>query len=139
MAERMARCLPRRDAPLLVPVPTTRGRMRRRGYNQAAEIAMVLAPLTGIPCHELLERRGEGASQVGLHPSGRMGNVHGVFRMADPGPEGRPGPRGADVILIDDVLTTGATAGEAARVLASGGARSVTLLAFARAIPGRDR
>jgi predicted amidophosphoribosyltransferase len=83
-----------------------------------------------------LVRISEGRSQTSLTPAERRENVRGVFA---PAPETAAQVDGADILLIDDVLTTGATAGEAAATLARMGARSVTLLAFARALPTTPR
>jgi predicted amidophosphoribosyltransferase len=81
-------------------------------------------------------RVAEGRSQTELTPAERRENVRGVFAPAR-GEDARL--EGADNLLIDDVLTTGATAGEAASALGRMGARSVTLLAFARALPSTPR
>lgn len=120
------------DAPL-VPVPTTPSRERERGYNQARLLARALAERTGRPVVEALARRDGGETQVFLHPSERQANVLRAFFLQD---DGRREVEGREVILVDDVLTTGATAGAAARVLAAGGARRVGVVAFARALPG---
>lgn len=119
---------------LLVPVPTTAQRLRKRGYNQAGVLAHTLSRHIGRPCTEALERRGTGPSQVALHPSQRRTNVNHVFHASiDPLVAGRP------VLLVDDVITTGATACAAARVLGEAGASRVTLIAFARALPDEGR
>lgn len=119
---------------LLVPVPTTGERLRRRGYNQARLLAEALAHLVGRPCTEALERRGGGPSQVALHPSQRRTNVNHVFESSM-----GPSVGGRSVLLVDDVLTTGATACAAARVLEEAGVSRVTLIVFARALPDRDQ
>jgi len=119
---------------VVVPVPTTRSRERERGYNQAGLLAAGIAESTGSPLCPVLVRARTKRSQTSLSPDERRENVRGAFGLSDRGRTVLPGTR---VILVDDVLTTGATAGEAARVLAAGGADSVTLLAFARALPGR--
>lgn len=135
----MARAMHRRLLPddadaVLVPVPTTAARLRVRGYNQATELAVALSQRTGLHVVEALVRRGGGPSQVALHPSQRRTNVRDAFGAPQGG--GESGIRGRKVLLVDDVLTTGATAGAAARALWAGGARSIGLLAFARALPG---
>jgi len=116
--------------PVLVPVPTTSWRRRTRGYNQAAILAEALARRCSIPVVEALLRRG-GRTQVRLGPREREANVHGAFSIDV---DFRSRMRGREVILIDDVLTTGATAVSAARALASGDPRSVHLRTFARAL-----
>ena len=117
----------------VTPVPTTAERLRTRGYNQAGKLAECFAAGRSLPVVDLLSRRGAGSSQTSLHPSERRSNVAGAFAM---GADGRVGLEGAHVLLIDDVLTTGATACEAANTLVAAGAARVTLVAFARAVPG---
>ena len=120
----------------LVPVPTTRKRMRTRGYNQAELLARALGEGTGRPVLGLLVRHGSGGSQVALHREERRANVRGEFRLA----EGATVPNdGRPLVLVDDVLTTGATASEIAEFLVASGANDVRLLVFARTLPGRTR
>ncbi|HSM36265.1 MAG TPA: ComF family protein [Longimicrobiales bacterium] len=139
MADLMARALPRvgraGDAgePVLVPVPTTRTRLRARGYDQASLLAAALARRASLRAVGALERTVSRGSQTALQPSARRANVAGVFR---PTPAMDP-IRGRRVLLVDDVLTTGATAGECARVLAEAGAADVALVSFARALDAR--
>lgn len=117
---------------LVVPVPTTTTRLRTRGYNQAGLLAECYAATRSLALAEPLLRTGTSASQTSLHPSERRANVAGVFSLA----AGAAAVlRGAHVILIDDVLTTGATACEAAETLLTSGAARVTLIAYARALP----
>lgn len=124
--------LPEEDrCSVVVPVPTTPQRRRRRGYNQAELLAESFADHTGRSVRCALVRRSEGRSQTSLTPAERRENVRNVFA---PGPP-EAGVAGARVLLVDDVLTTGATASEAAATLASMGAIRVTLVAFARALP----
>jgi ComF family protein len=144
LASMMGRDLARLDLPagtfdgpcVVVPVPTTARRKRSRGYNQAELLAANVAGPLGVPLCRALVRVSEGRSQTALTPTERRENVRGVFA-----PEGPTDPRvvGARVLLVDDVLTTGATASEAASALVAMGARAVTLLAFARALPGGPR
>jgi ComF family protein len=122
---------PRGSDPVLVPVPTTARRRRIRGYNQAAVLAGALSKLWKLPVQELLIRP-SGRSQVRLGPRERAANVEGAFQLSG-GFRSRIG--GQDVILVDDVLTTGATAKAAALALAEGGIGSVHLRTFARALP----
>lgn len=138
----MAASMARLDLPvgagrrIVVPVPTTAARLRERGYNQAALLAAGVGRGLGVPLHDALERGGAGRSQTALAPAERRENVRGAFRARR---SARRTVAGADVLLIDDVLTTGATAGEAARALTDAGASTVTLVTFARALPGRTR
>jgi len=140
MADTMARvALPAAalgDGVLVVPTPTTSGRLKSRGYNQAERLAVAVAERLGRPVQRALVRVAEGRSQTALTPTERRENVRGAF-AATTGSDRRV--EGADILLIDDVLTTGATAGEAASALGRMGARSVTLLTFARALPSTVR
>ena len=142
LAELMGGALAALDAPgdgrysVVVPVPTTARRMRRRGYNQAELLARRLAADRGLRLVHALERSGEGRSQTTLAPTERRENVRGVFAHVA---GAAPHVSGADVLLVDDVLTTGATASSSATALASLGAASVTLVAYARALPSGPR
>lgn len=116
---------------VVVPVPTTAERLRSRGYNQAELLARRVAEARDLPLCRALERPGAQRSQTQLTPAERRENVRGAFRAA----RGLAGPiRGAHALLVDDVLTTGATAAEAASALAHIGAETVTVLTFARAL-----
>lgn len=121
---------------VVVPIPTTQGRLRSRGYNQAALLADVAAVRLGRPLvSDALVRARAGASQTALSPERRRENVRGAFE----GGGSEPRMAGQNVLLVDDVLTTGATGLEAAKTLRAAGAREVRLLTFGRALPGRDR
>lgn len=120
----------------LVPIPTTRARERRRGYNQARVLADAVADAGGRPVRSLLARRPLSASQVALQRWQRMDNVRRAFFVP---PAGASQVREQHVILLDDVLTTGATASAAAQVLVAAGVASVSLLTFARALPFERR
>ena len=117
---------------VVVPIPTTRRRMRARGYNQARLLASVLAEELHRPLVDALERHGSGSTQVGLHPTQRRANVTGVFSVRA---DACATISGARVLLVDDVLTTGSTAQAAARPLVRAGASQVFLSTFARAFP----
>jgi ComF family protein len=127
MAIEVARAAAEFAADFAMAVPLHPSRRRRRGYNQAEEIlrASGLAPGPGV-----LERILKTRTQVGLGLHERRANVRGAFRYR--GPE----LAGLSFVLIDDVITTGATANECARVLKDFGARRVSIAAFARAEPG---
>jgi predicted amidophosphoribosyltransferase len=141
MGQRMVKVLPPTlDVPLVVPVPTTLHRKRMRGYNQARVLAEVVAGQIGACLEDALSRP-KGGTQVRMGPRERSANVRGAFRVL---PDSASRIEGREVILIDDVLTTGATALSAVSALAEAGPRSVGLLTFARALPfgtsqGRDR
>ena len=117
---------------LVAPVPTTARRLRTRGYNQAGLLAECYASARSLALEDLLVRMGESASQTSLHPAERRANVTGAFSLAS---GVRAVLEGSHVLLIDDVLTTGATACEAADTLIAAGAARVTLIAYARALP----
>lgn len=115
---------------LVVPVPTTRRRIRERGYNQARLLADVVASSLDLPLADVLCRGRAPSSQTTLSPRERRENVRGAFRVS----AGSVALEGRDVLLVDDVLTTGATAGETARTLGSARTASVHLITFARAL-----
>ena len=116
---------------VVVPVPTTKQRLRSRGYNQAHLLAAAVSHGAGRPLLEALERRHGGHTQVGLHPAQRRANVKNAFVASE---DTMIELSGARVLLVDDVLTTGSTAA-AARALVQAGAAEVFLSTFARACP----
>ncbi len=90
---------------VLVPVPLSRKRLRQRGYNQSEAIARGVASVTGMPVEvRAVVRTGFRASQTGLNRLGRQDNVSGLFCLKAP-----ERLRGRHVLLVDDVVTTGAT------------------------------
>lgn len=125
--------LQHREAPLpdlLLPTPLSRERLHQRGYNQAWEATRVLARGLGLPCDaRLLLRVKDSPHQLDLPPDERAANVSGVFAVE---PLRRAELQGRHVAIIDDVLTTGATCAELARVLKQAGARRVEAWALAR-------
>jgi ComF family protein len=117
-----------RGAPdVIVPVPLHWLRQWGRGYNQAELLARYVGSELGLPCERLLRRRRRTAQQAMLDVDARRTNVRGVFA---PAPGARAG--GRHVLLVDDVMTTGATLGEAARVLGDAAVASVSVLTAAR-------
>lgn len=127
----------RDELALVVPVPVSRARARQRGFNQAAILASEIARIHGWGAEpDVLERSRSPGSQTTLHPTERRANVAGAFRV---GPTGAERIAGRHVLLVDDVWTTGATALACADVLLDGGARAVSVLTFARALPELDR
>ena len=115
---------------LIVPVPLHVSRLRERGYNQALELARPLARTLGVPLrHDLLLRRRATAPQTGLDARARRRNLAGAFELA--ATNALPLP--PHVVLFDDVMTTGATLREGARLLRAGGATRVDVWALARA------
>jgi len=111
----------------LVPIPLHARRFRERQFDQAALLALELSRRSGRPAApEVLEWVRHTSRQVRLEESEREANVRGAFAV-------RRGVAGADLVLVDDVMTTGATVREAAAVLLSDGARTVSVLCLARA------
>jgi ComF family protein len=113
-------------ADVLVPVPLHWRRRWARGYNQSEALARGLSTVLGLPlAPSWLRRTRHTPPQPNQEPAGRRDNVKDAFRASL--------PPGRAVLLIDDVLTTGATAHEAARALLKGGASRVVVAALARA------
>jgi ComF family protein len=114
---------------LLVPVPLSAARLRRRGYNQAAEIGRTVARVARVPLRvRLCERVADTPPQTELPWAERERNVRGAFRCT-------VGLGGARVAVVDDVMTTGATLDALARALKSAGAAHVVNLVAARTAP----
>lgn len=131
LAERLRQALSPADVEavdLVLPVPLAAERLRERGYNQAWELARRVAAALRRPADaRLLERPLARAPQAGLGRAERRRNLQGAFRVARPS-----GLAGRRVALVDDVLTTGATAAEAAQALRAAGAAAVQVWALAR-------
>jgi ComF family protein len=117
----------------LVPVPLHPARARSRGYNQAERLAAALAPRTGLELSDCLERTGARGTQVGRDRAERLAGIAGRVRFAA-GPSPRSPPERA--VLVDDVVTTGATLAACASALRDRGTREVIAVAYART-PGR--
>jgi ComF family protein len=121
----LAQALPRDEAfDALVPVPLYWRRRLQRGFNQAELLARGLSRRTGIPVVTALGRVRPTPAQAGLSTSARRRNVAKAFRARD--------VQGKRILLIDDVMTTGATATSCALALKQAGARRVALLTVAR-------
>ena len=118
------------DADVVTPVPLHVRRLWRRRFNQAALLGREVARQSGKPFEpDLLLRVKASTSQVGLTREQRAQNVQGAFRArAD------AAVRGRRIVLVDDVLTSGATANAAARALLRAGAAEVDMLVFARVV-----
>ena len=135
LAERMAALYatlaPLREAELCVAVPMHKRRLRQRGYNQAEVLAAAFARAVGLPMEtDVLLRIHHKRSQIGQGRVARRNNIAGAFAVSAIGTERIAGRR---VLLIDDVLTTGATAEECAAALLAAGAQAVLLLTACRA------
>ena len=121
------------DAACLVPVPLAPARLRERGFNQAEALARALSERGLGPLELALERRPGGGRQAGLRGALRRANVQGRFWPRSGFEAG-----GRAAILIDDVLTTGATAVACAEALAEAGFRHVATVSFARTLRPLD-
>ena len=118
-----------RDADMLMPVPLHRARLWKRRFNQAAILAGRLSMAAGLPLElRALRRIRRTTSQVGLSRGERRRNVADAFAVA-PGAAARIA--GKRILLVDDVITTGATLGACAQVLKAAGATEVDCLALA--------
>ena len=118
------------EADAVVPAPLHRWRLLRRRYNQAAELARPLAARARVAYWpDALVRPRHTQSQAGKSGDGRRRNVAGAFHVA---PGWRARIVGARILLIDDVLTTGATADGCARALKAAGAAQVDVAVIAR-------
>lgn len=130
MARAGAELLDGADA--LVPVPLHWRRLWTRRYNQSAALAGAIARISGVPvAHDLLRRVKATPQQVGLSRAERATNVQGAFRVA---PSARAEVAGRRLILVDDVLTSGATSDACARALLRAGAAEVDVLVLARVV-----
>jgi ComF family protein len=119
-------------ADIVAPVPLHRWRLLSRRFNQAALLAHGIAARSGVACvPDLLVRRRNTPSQGRLTAAGRARNVAGAFAV---NPVRSDALQGRRVVLVDDVLTTGATAESCARALLRGGAAAVEVLTLARVV-----
>jgi ComF family protein len=122
------------DSLAVIPVPLHRAKLRQRGFNQAELIARAVMKIRQPGdrlrlCAGVLERRRDTASQIGLTSHQRRENLRGAFGVAQP-----EAVRGCEVLVVDDVYTTGATVSECARVLRRAGATKVWVATVARTL-----
>lgn len=125
LAEEMASVLFRlgefEEAPVLIPVPLTKRKRRERGYNQAEELAVQLSALSGFAVKtDLIEKVRQDAQQKHLSAKERKNQIVGAFHLID-----RKFCKDKVFLVVDDILTTGATCGELARLLLGAGAKAV--------------
>jgi ComF family protein len=121
-------------AEVIVPAPMHRWRLLLRGHNQSAELARALGAIAGLPVDpSLLLKVRRTPPQARLTKAQRRENLAGAFAVP---PAARLALAGRRVLVVDDVITTGATMNAAARVLKRAGAAEVDALAFALVVPG---
>lgn len=122
------------DADILIPVPLHRRRLAARRFNQAVLLADALSRELGVPvARDAVRRVVSTVQQVGLTREKRASNLNNAFKVMD-----RDAVDGRVVVMVDDVLTTGATADALALALSAAGASSVRIVTFARVV-GADR
>jgi ComF family protein len=120
------------NADVMLPVPLHWRRLWARRFNQSAALASAISEISGVPVlHEALKRVRATPQQVGLSKTQRADNVQGAFRVPA---EQKVNVAGRRVLLVDDVLTSGATADTCARTLLRAGAAQVEVLVFARVV-----
>ena len=121
------------ESVLVVPVPLHKRKLRQRGFNQSELIAKAAMKLKGDQryqlCGNALERRRETKSQIGLSSHQRRENLRGASAVTEP-----ERVKGHEILLVDDVFTTGTTASECARVLRRAGASKVWIATVARTL-----
>ena len=121
---------------MITAVPLHRARLMDRGYNQAVWLGAALGRRTGLPFQaDILKRQRNTPTQGGLSARARRRNVAGAFSVAK-----KCGPKiaGQRLVLVDDVLTTGATVNACVKALLKGGARSVDVVTVARVVREQD-
>lgn len=131
LAQQAKPILARGDWDVIVPVPLHPAKKRERGFNQADRLARCLGRATGIPTDpRMLRRVSPTPSQTKLSRAERAANVAHAFGLRDRSQSAR----GRRVVLVDDVLTTGATTSACARVLRAAGAEDVCVWTVARGV-----
>jgi ComF family protein len=135
LGQRATRCQGGAARRVLVPVPLSARKLKERGYNQSELLARALADRTDSSCApNLLVRMRDTTSQTRLTPEQRLHNVADAFRV-DPVVLARHAD--ALVVIVDDVVTTGATLNACAAALAAAGARAIGFVTFGRAADPR--
>jgi ComF family protein len=127
MADAMRQLEPLTGQVSLIPIPLGKRRLRERGYNQSECIATAIAGRSGLTVRrDSLRRMRETPTQTALTPEARHANVAGAFEAY--------GVNGLELVLVDDVFTTGATLAAAGAALIAAGAMRVEAVTFARAV-----
>ncbi|MDD4003135.1 MAG: ComF family protein [Clostridia bacterium] len=114
-----------KDIDLLAFVPITARVLKKRGYNQSALIADYLSKQLNLPCHKAFIKVKESSFQKNITAANRQKNVKGVFLLKE-----KDKVKGKNVLIIDDIITTGSTLSECAKVFKSGGAKNVWCCTF---------
>ena len=122
------------DADCITFVPMTKSAERERGYNQAEILAKELATQTGLPVEALFEKTKDTPEQKSLNRVERQKNLHGAFHLKK-----RAVCKGKTVLIVDDLLTTGATAEELSRLLYGAKAKKVYLLTVASVVLQKEK
>lgn len=130
-AAQFAECIPSlKESPIIIPIPIHAARKRERGYNQAEAIGKGLAFITGLPMSSTTVRRFRWTgTQTALNSRERLQNIRSAFTIDDPHII-----RNSTVILVDDVLTTGATTNACAECVLDAGARRVLVWTVAATV-----
>lgn len=115
----------------LAPVPLHKRKLRQRGFNQAHDLAQVIAQQTGYPVLDIVERTKHTTAQATLHDTDRFTNIQNAFRLK----EGGGDLAGKNILIVDDVITTGATIESIAKILKAAGAASIWALTIAYGHP----
>ena len=132
LGEKITAALKYTAAAAIVPVPLHKAKLRERGYNQATYICEGVSSILGVPVLSgILRRARYTESQTSLTPEERKANVHGAFSVRR---ASRSAVKGKTILLVDDVLTTGATFSECAETLVRAGARGISVCAIGLAV-----
>jgi len=118
------------DFDLVIPIPLARKRLLFRGFNQSEVLAKKITQNFSWPLGQnIVSRQNSRQPQVGLRKKDRLANVRGIFKIKYPASEFLPGKK---ILLVDDVVTTGATLDECAKVLTQAGAKEIWALVLAK-------
>jgi ComF family protein len=120
---------------VLIPVPLEKKKLRWRGFNQAEEIARELSRFLELPLiNDVLIKKKTNLAQTNLSEKERIKNVSGIFDCHK-----QEKIKDKNILLVDDIYTTGATMKESAKTLKKAGVQKITGVVVARAIPGQDK